>query len=60
MDFARRSDGATGNEQEESAVYDVVVVLFFLDLIIFWRLVHGFGIIKSSSDDIICKSKKNI
>jgi endo-beta-N-acetylglucosaminidase D len=36
------------------------VVLIFLDLIVFWRLVDGFGVIKSSSDDIVCKSKKNI
>jgi hypothetical protein len=36
------------------------VVLIFLDLIVCWRLVDGFGAIKSSSDDIVCKSKKNI
>ena len=60
MAFEGRSDGAAGNEQEESVTDDAVVVLLFLDLIIFWRLVDGFGIIKSSSDDIVCKFKKNI
>ncbi len=60
MPFERRSDGPAGDEKEEPAADDIVVVLIFLDLIVFWRLVDGFGVIKSSSDDIVCKSKKNI
>ena len=60
MAFDGRSDGAAEGEKEELAADDVVVVLIFLDLMIFWRLVDGFGIIKSSSDDIACKMKKNI